>query len=549
MSRLSFRELASHSASRGGMERTLTFTYDENVTVVMAAFRERTRTPHSSMPLVHRVDILDEREERLDRHLDPDRDPSDADADAEPGSHWAMRLRRFFAANDAPEWVRKISGGEYLTGTERIEWSEREGRMVMYTVNESHARLVTAEEICVIAADPEAPATRTVKILTVRARLRVRGWWTLGLSRVAERFLLGRYAALVEQGRRIELDEMAKWRADGRAERLLEGSAQLRKKKKREMNANADASRSHSPSPRRPTSPTSTLRRGVSEASAASISVDGLEVETVEEFERSVNASRVEAGADESFVSSAAGPSEDDWLMMRWDGDGNGNGDGRETSARTRRRDAWEEDAPCAESPLHVPLEDVEEDDEGAEEGADEGADADLGDSFGDGEAPPSPIVVVPAKVSPGAIRAAERSYEAAAETSSESNRRRRRDRAAAERAERDAIAKKLGLETEEARRARASLRWRRAFVRAAMTCAAVAFAKERRDDWMPVALAAKRALVGRRARGSATARRNEYKGEVREEREAVESGVAIEEETKEGAGDDASAEPGGGCS
>ena len=194
------------------------------------------------MPLVHRVDILDEREERPDRHLDPDRGPRDADADAEPGSHWAMRLRRFFAANDAPEWVRKISGGEYLTGTERIEWSS-EGRMVMYTANESHARLVTAEEICVIAADPEAPETRTVKTLTVRARLRVRGWWTLGLSRVAERFLLGRYASLVEQGRRIEPAEMAKWRADGRAARDSSRDPRRCDARKREANIDADASR------------------------------------------------------------------------------------------------------------------------------------------------------------------------------------------------------------------------------------------------------------------------------------------------------------------
>jgi len=541
MSRLSFRELASHSASRGGMERTLTFTYDENVTVVMAAFRERTRTPHSSMPLVHRVDILDEREERPDRHLDPDRGPRDADADAEPGSHWAMRLRRFFAANDAPEWVRKISGGEYLTGTERIEWSEREGRMVMYTVNESHARLVTAEEICVIAADPEAPETRTVKTLTVRARLRVRGWWTLGLSRVAERFLLGRYASLVEQGRRIELAEMAKWRADGRAARLLEGSAPMRREKKREANIDADASHSRSRSPRRPTSPTSTLRRGASEASAAT--VDGLKVETVEAFERSI-----ETGADESFVSSVAGPCEDDWLMMRWDRDGDGDGDGGETSR--------EEDAPRVESPLHVPLEDVEEDDESADEGAedegaedegaedegakDEGADAKSRRfSFGDGDAPPSPIVDAFAET----LRAAD-----ASERWSESKRRRRRNRAAAERAERDAIAKKLGLETEEARRARASLRWRRALVRAAMTCAAVALAKERRDDWAPVALAAKRTLVGRRARGSVASRRNETTREIREGKTSVEGGVAIEDETKEGAGDDASAERGEGA-
>jgi hypothetical protein len=61
---------------------------------------------------------------------------------------------------------------------------------VMYTVNESHAHLITAEEICVIKADPDRPTTGTVKTLTVRARLRIRGWWTLGLSHVAEKFLL-----------------------------------------------------------------------------------------------------------------------------------------------------------------------------------------------------------------------------------------------------------------------------------------------------------------------------------------------------------------------
>ena len=37
------------------------FRYDEHVAVVMAAFRERTAGAHPSMPLVHRVDILQER--------------------------------------------------------------------------------------------------------------------------------------------------------------------------------------------------------------------------------------------------------------------------------------------------------------------------------------------------------------------------------------------------------------------------------------------------------------------------------------------------------
>ena len=198
-----------------------------------------------------------------------------------------------------------------------------------------------------------------------------------------------------------------------------------------------------------------------------------------------------------------------------------------------------------------MPLEDVEEDDESADEGAedegaeDEGAEDEGADaksrrfSFGDGDAPPSPIVDAFAET----LRAAD-----ASERLSESKRRRRRNRAAAERAERDAIAKKLGLETEEARRARASLRWRRALVRAAMTCAAVALAKERRDDWMPVALAAKRTLVGRRARVRVASRRNETTREVREGKTSVEGGVAIEDETKEGAGDDASAERGEGA-
>ena len=42
--------------------------------------------------------------------------------------------------------------------------------MVMYTVNESHSQLVTAEEICIIEADPERPHTGTIKTLTLNAK-------------------------------------------------------------------------------------------------------------------------------------------------------------------------------------------------------------------------------------------------------------------------------------------------------------------------------------------------------------------------------------------
>ena len=57
------------------------------------------------------------------------------------------------------------------------------------------------------------------KTLTVRARLCVRGWWTLGLSNLAERFLLGRYELLVQQGKKIELDEIERWRGERRCGR------------------------------------------------------------------------------------------------------------------------------------------------------------------------------------------------------------------------------------------------------------------------------------------------------------------------------------------
>jgi hypothetical protein len=191
------RDLWAASAAKGGMEMTLEFEYDEHVAVVMAAFRERTRTPHASMPLVHRVDVLRE-------HFGSFRG-------------WSTRKRRFFTHNDAPEWVRRISGGDYLVGIERIEWNDAEGRMRMYTVNESHAEKIVAEELCVIKRHPK-DASRTVKTLTVRARLCIRGWWTLGLSTLAERFLLGRYELLVQQGKKIELDEIERWRVSGRAD-------------------------------------------------------------------------------------------------------------------------------------------------------------------------------------------------------------------------------------------------------------------------------------------------------------------------------------------
>ena len=45
---MTFRQLASTSAARGGMEKTVTFTYDENVATVMAAFRERTHLCNSA---------------------------------------------------------------------------------------------------------------------------------------------------------------------------------------------------------------------------------------------------------------------------------------------------------------------------------------------------------------------------------------------------------------------------------------------------------------------------------------------------------------------
>ena len=380
------------SASKGGMEKTVKFTYDEHVSVVMAAFRERghaDRTP--SMPLVHRVDILDERPEK------PDSDGTDTES-------WAMRYRRFFAENDAPPWVKKISGGEYLKGTERIEWSEPAGKMVMYTVNESHSQLVTAEEICIIEADPERPHTGTIKTLTVRARLRLRGWWTLGISAIAERFLLGRYVSLVNQGRKIELEEIRKWRHTGKAELVLRGAFERSRTPSSEraldMILAGGTSKLPSLEPEADeggkVSPKSTLSRLRGNSAP---SVDGLEVESLEEFERSISEKDPRETTDEIVQ---AGMSEVHWLGLRYakrreeifdESSTDSDEYAYESTPRPESpllsyastdEDEYEYDStPRPESPLYVPLdtddEDVEDDENGEETPA---VDAVIDDEF-----------------------------------------------------------------------------------------------------------------------------------------------------------------------
>jgi hypothetical protein len=402
------RDLWAASAAKGGMEMTLEFEYDEHVAVVMAAFRERTRTPHASMPLVHRVDVLREHD----------------------GSFrgWSTRKRRFFTHNDAPEWVRRISGGDYLVGIERIEWNDAEGRMRMYTVNESHAEKIVAEELCVIKRHPR-DASRTVKTLTVRARLCIRGWWTLGLSTLAERFLLGRYELLVQQGKKIELDEIERWRVSGRADAarrraetektalLLATSATLSESAFPESAQSALQTRKLSPSvlnarARTQDSPVSTLRRGVSAASVDT--ADGLGVESLEAFERSLLSSPSSAtfpspvGAESDLFDAR----EEDWLSMRYEGgfrtpqsayaagpalattkaEENTKPNGKGVSLKTTAlagtasqspppRDDDDDDAFF--SPLHVPLEEVEEAEDASEDASEDAeSDSSASDAF-----------------------------------------------------------------------------------------------------------------------------------------------------------------------
>ncbi len=401
------RDLWAASAAKGGMEMTLEFEYDEHVAVVMAAFRERTRTPHASMPLVHRVDVLREHD----------------------GSFrgWSTRKRRFFTHNDAPEWVRRISGGDYLVGIERIEWNDAEGRMRMYTVNESHAEKIVAEELCVIKRHPR-DAGRTVKTLTVRARLCIRGWWTLGLSTLAERFLLGRYELLVQQGKKVELDEIERWRVSGRADAarrraetektalLLATSATLSESAFPESAQSALQTRKLSPgvlNARRNAgdSPVSTLRRGVSAASVDT--ADGLGVESLEAFERSLlSESSATFPSPVGVESDEFDAREEDWLSMRYEGgfrtpqsayaagpalattkaEENTKPNGKGVSLKTTAlagtasqspppRDDDDDDAFF--SPLHVPLEEVEEAEDASEDASEDAeSDSSASDAF-----------------------------------------------------------------------------------------------------------------------------------------------------------------------
>ena len=368
------RDLWAASAAKGGMEMTIEFEYDEHVAVVMAAFRERTRTPHASMPLVHRVDVLREH-------------------DASRGG-WSTRKRRFFTHNDAPEWVRRISGGDYLVGIERIEWNDAEGRMRMYTVNESHAEKIVAEELCVIKRHPR-DAGRTVKTLTVRARLCIRGWWTLGLSALAERFLLGRYELLVQQGKKIELDEIERWRVSGRAEAARRRAFFAEKTAFDANEATLSESVPESAQSALQTrlkkneraaedSPVSTLRRGVSAASVDT--ADGLAVESLEAFERSLLSESSATATPVGLESDGKGAREEDWLSMRYEGgfrtpqSAASNGVSSRTMAfagtaadRSPPRDD-DDDDDAFFSPLHVPLEEVEEAEDASEDAAEDAA-------------------------------------------------------------------------------------------------------------------------------------------------------------------------------
>ena len=533
---MTFRPLASTSAARGGMEKTVTFTYDENVATVMAAFRERTQTPHASMPVVHRVDIL---EERL---VAPS--SSTSSPDRSPGG-WSHRVRRFYAANDAPDWIRRITGGDYLTGTERIEWSETLGRMVMYTANESHAHLVAAEEVCVIERDPDAPETRTIKTLTVRARLRMRGWWTLGLSNLAERFLLRRYEALVEQGRRIELAEIARWRKRRRRSTAspAEESPLATITAGRTLAAPPEqtpppweqktpAKKAAAALPSRECSPVSTLRRIASGASSSSVSaeagasVDGLGVESLEAFERAMTPL--------SSLAPAAGTSpsenlsedldttprgrlrEEDWLSMRYEGSRDdaakrAPSDSESPPERERVEKNLEDDlGPPAESPLHVPLredsdadrddqddasvggssdDDAPEDDRGGRE-----ADARSnrgGDDWSREGSPPTTPPNTPTPTGGSPTTPALASV----------------DHRELERLERDAIARKLGMRTPSERRAAASLFWRKLATR--LGCAALAMAPRGREGRSSYRSRRARRAGIRRRRGGRRARRD----------------------------------------
>ena len=531
-----FAELSEMSASKGGMEKTVKFTYDEHVSVVMAAFRERSQGPHPSMPLVHRVDILDERPEK------PDSDGTDTES-------WAMRYRRFFAENDAPPWVKKISGGEYLKGTERIEWSEPAGKMVMYTVNESHSQLVTAEEICIIEADPERPHTGTIKTLTVRARLRLRGWWTLGISAIAERFLLGRYVSLVNQGRKIELEEIRKWRADGKAELLLRGAFERSRTPSSERALERILAGTSKPSLEPEAdeggkvSPKSTLSRLRGNSAP---SVDGLEVESLEEFERSISEKDPRETTDEIVQ---AGMSEDHWLGLRYakrreeifdESSTDSDEYAYESTPRPESpllsyastdEDEYEyESTPRPESPLYVPLIADDEDDEDDENGEETPAvDAVIDDEFRSSGSPgaASPIW------SPGDERTVlDVSVDEATIAKSLA-----KDWKEIEALEHEAIRRKLGLGEEDGDEGGAAGALRRWLVRLALVGAGAAILRERRDQLLPLGVRAKRRWTRGRRQVNAAAAVVDAAAMVDESEEEAEVSANVE------AGEEAAAE------
>jgi hypothetical protein len=467
------------------MEMTIEFEYDEHVNIVTAAFLERTRTPHASMPLVHRVDVLREYVSR---------------------GGWSTRKRRFFTHNDAPEWVRRISGGDYLVGIERIEWNDAEMRM--YTVNESHAEKIVAEELCVIKKHPR-DGDRTVKTLTVRARLCVRGWWTLGLSNLAERFLLGRYELLVQQGKKIELDEIERWRVSGRAESARRRLADAVRGRKGD--ARMDARRKEARADTFEDSPVSTLARNASEAAMSVDTADGLAVESLEAFERSL---RSDSGSAADATPAAAFAEardfgclrEDEWLSMRYEG-------GFKTPPRSV------ETAPA--DPCCIDDGDAINDDGNgtriapafpgtAADGSpprDAAADADAAADLGTPGAAARRFLSPPSAADARALarrsaslkkRSLQKSLLLRETTTTEPNENEteteRRVEKDAETAE--ALTRNLKTARSEERAAARSLAWRRAVVRFASCCALAAVAHERRDALEPLTSRLRRAAI-----------------------------------------------------
>ena len=515
------RDLWAASAAKGGMEMTIEFEYDEHVNIVTAAFLERTRTPHASMPLVHRVDVLREYVSR---------------------GGWSTRKRRFFTHNDAPEWVRRISGGDYLVGIERIEWNDAEMRM--YTVNESHAEKIVAEELCVIKKHPR-DGDRTVKTLTVRARLCVRGWWTLGLSNLAERFLLGRYELLVQQGKKIELDEIERWRVSGRAESARRRLADAVHGRKGDVRT--DARRKETRANEFGDSPVSTLARDASEAAMSVDTPDGLAVESLEAFERSLRSDSGKGGAGSAADATPAAAfaeardfgrlREDEWLSMRYEG-------GFKTPPRSV------ETAPADPCCINDPNDGNGTRTTDGSPPRDAAADiptsaADLGTPGAAARRFLSPSSAADARALARRSaslkkRSLQKSLLPSAETrettTTEPNEKKTERRVDAETA-RGA----LGLKTAEERAAARSLAWRRAVVRFASCCALAAVAHERRDALEPLTSRLRRAAI---AANRARTRRLQSRGkEAKREASEASRDDAAEEVAFRRLGADAAAD------